>query len=210
MKTTVSTTFTLLLGILAGVAQADLIRLNDGTTYEGELAPPATVLIKTASGDKLVSFAQLPPDLQAQYWKKPAPPAAMAGPVQNEELAALAASVNLKTWSQVTAYGSFRDKPEKRGTGGLVVTKAFNAIEENWEGVYPVEHALVRVRHWQDAIDRAKLLMARPSQFLQKRWLESFLSAAEAVQRMDSAEFARNVRILRQHPLANDAFALAE
>jgi hypothetical protein len=210
MKTTVSTTFALLLGILAGAAQADLIRLNDGTTYEGELAPPATVLIKTASGDKLVPFAQLPPDLQAQYWKKPALPAAVAGPVQNEELAALAASVNLKTWSQVTAYGSFRDKPEKRGTGGLVVTKAFNAIEENWEGVYPAEHALVRVRHWQDAIDRAKLLMARPSQFLQKRWLESFLSAAEAVQRMDSAEFARNVRILRQHPLANDAFALAE
>ena len=53
-------------------------------------------------------------------------------------------------------------------------------------------------------------LLARPNQYLQKRWLEGFVGAAEAVQRKDTAEFARNVRFLRGHPLADDAFALAE
>lgn len=208
--TTTTTAMVVSLGMLAAGSQAELIRLTDGTTYEGELANPVTVTIKTASGEKLVPFAQLPPGLQAAYWKKPVAEAAVAGPVQNEELAALAVSVNLKTWSQVTAYGSFRDKPERRGTGGLVVSKAFNAIEENWDGVYPAGHALTQTRHWQEAMDRAKLLLARPTQYLQKRWLETFVETAAAVQRRDSAEFARHTRVLRQHPLANDAFVLAE
>jgi hypothetical protein len=198
------------LGMLAATGRADLIRLNDGTAYQGELAAPVSVTIKTADGDQVVPFAQLPPHLQAAYWKKGEAAAPIAGPVQNDELAALSASVNLKTWSLVTAYGSFRDKPERRGTGGLVVTKAFNALEENWNGVYPAGHALAQTRHWQGALDRAKTLLARPNQYLQKRWLEAFIEAAAAVQRRDSAEFARNVRFLRQHPLANDAFALAE
>ena len=199
-----------LLGMMASVSHADLIRLSNGTVYEGELAAPVTVTIKTAQGDQTVPFAQLPPNLQAAYWKQPTLTAPVAGPVQNEEIAALAASVNLKTWSLVTAYGSFRDKPERRGTGGLVVTKAFNAIEENWAGVYPAGHALAQTQHWQAAIERANALLARPNQYLQKRWLEGFVGAAEAVQRKDSAEFARNVRFLRGHPLADDAFALAE
>jgi hypothetical protein len=198
------------LGMLVSVGNADQIRLSNGTVYEGELAAPVTVTIKTAEGDQTVPFAQLPPNLQATYWKSSGPVAAVAGPVQNEEIAALAASVNLKTWSLVTAYGSFRDKPERRGTGGLVVTKAFNAIEENWAGVYPAGHALAQSHHWQAALDRANALLARPNQYLQKRWLEGFVGAAEALQRKDSAEFARNVRLLKQHPLANDAFALAE
>ena len=130
--------------------------------------------------------------------------------MQNDEIAALAASVNAKVWAQVTAYGSFRDKAERRGTGGLVVAKAFNAIEENWDGVYPAGHVLAQTRHWQDASDRAKAMLLRPNQYLQKRWLESFVEAAAAVQRRDSAEFARHMRALRQHPLANDAFALAQ
>ena len=91
-----------------------------------------------------------------------------------------------------------------------MVTKAFNAIEENWDGVYPAGHALTQMRHWQSALNRAKTLLARPNQYLQKRWLEAFIEAGAAVQARDSAEFARNVRFLRQHPLANDAFALAE
>lgn len=198
------------LGMLVCVGNADQIRLSDGTVYEGELAAPVTVTIKTAEGEHTVPFAQLPPQLQAAYWRKPASAAPVAGPVQNEEIAALAASVNLKTWSLVTAYGSFRDKPERRGTGGLVVTKAFNAIEENWPGVYSAGHALAQTQHWQSALDRANALLARPNQYLQKRWLEGFVGAAQAVQQKDSAEFARNVRLLRQHPLANDAFALAE
>lgn len=209
MQTTTLTKMVVLLGMIAGTAQADKIRLNDGTTYEGELAAPVVVGIQTADGLVQVPFASLSPELQRQYWQKKAEPAP-AGPLSDEELAALSASVHLKTWSQVTAFGSFRDKPEKRGPGGLVVTKAWNAIEENWNGVYSKGHALAQEKHWQDALDRAKNMMGRQPQFLQKRWLESFISAAEALNRRDSAEFARQVRMLKQSPLAERAFAMAE
>jgi hypothetical protein len=198
-----------LLGIISMAAEADQIRLANGTVYEGELAAPVTVVVKTADGDKHVPFAQLPPELQAVYWTKIEPVPAAVGPVTNDEIAAIAASVNLKTWAQVTAFGSFRDRPEKRGPGGLVVTKAFNAIEDNWAGVYSEEHALAGVRHWQDALMRAKAMLARPVQHLQKRWLEEFAAAAEALGKKDSAEFSRRVRALKASPLAPDAFSLA-
>jgi hypothetical protein len=212
MKTTKLTTVVVLLGVMAATAanvRAETIRLNNGTTYEGELGAPSTVTIETASGVVQVPFASLPPEIQRLYWQKKTEPTA-AGPMTNEDLAALSASVNLKTWSQVTAFGSFRDKPERRGAGGLVVTKAWNAIDENWAGVYGDGHALTQKKHWQDAIDRAKSLLARQPQFLQKRWLEAFVAAAEALNRRDSAEFARQVRTLKQSPLAEKAFTLAE
>lgn len=212
MQTTKITTLVVLLGTMAQVATAERIRLNDGTTYEGELGPPATVTIQTATGAVQVPFASLAPETQRLYWqKKPdtAPPA-VAGPITNDDLAALSASVHLKTWSQITAFGSFRDKPEKRGAGGLIVTKAWNAIEENWAGVYAQGHALAAAKHWQDAIERAKALLARQPQYLQKRWLEMFIEAAEALNDRDSAEFALKVRALKQSPLAEKAFALVE
>ncbi len=209
MKNNLSTTTVVLLGIISTGAIADQIRLANGTVYEGELAPPVMVVIKTAAGDKQVPFAQLPPELQAIYWKKQDAAAVVAGPVSNEEIAALASSVNLKTWAQVTAFGSFRDKPEKRGPGGLVVTKAFNAIDDNWAGVYAEDHALANVHHWQEALTRANAMLARPVQYLQKRWLEEFVGAAEALGKKDSAEFSRRVRTLKASPITQDAFAFA-
>lgn len=209
MKTTKMSNAVVLLGVMALTAQADIIRLNDGTTYDGELGAPEVVNVQTASGPVKVRFAALPPELQKQYWQKNLEPVE-AGPLSIEDLATLSASVHLKTWAQVTSFGSFRDKPEKRGAGGLIVTKAWNAIEENWAGVYPPGHALAQTRHWQESIDRAKAMLARQPQFLQKRWLETFISAAEALDRRDSAEFARQVRALKQSPLADKTFALAE
>jgi hypothetical protein len=213
MHTTKFTTLVVLLGTLATVATAERIRLNDGTTYEGELGPPTTVTIQTATGTVQVPFASLAPETQRLYWQKnpeAAAAAAVAGPITNDDLAALSASVHLKTWSQITAFGSFRDKPEKRGAGGLIVTKAWNAIEENWAGVYAEGHALATAKHWQDAIARAKALLTRQPQYLQKRWLEMFIEAAEALNQRDSAEFAQKVRALKQSPLAEKAFALVE
>lgn len=212
MTTTKLTTLVVLLGTMAITARAERIRLNDGTTYEGELGAPVAVTIQTATGPVQVPFTSLPAELQKQYWqKKPeAAPVAALGPVTTDDLAALAASVHLKTWSQVTAFGSFRDKPEKRGAGGLVVTKAWNAIEENWAGVYTASHALAESKHWASAAERAVALLQRQPQFLQKRWLETFIAAADAIKRKDSAEFARQVRALKQSPLADEAFALAE
>lgn len=208
MTTTKLTTLVVLLGTMGATALAERIRLNDGTTYEGDLGAPVAVTIQTATGTVQVPFAALPPETQRLYWQKKAE-AVPVGSMTNDDLAALAASVHLKTWAQITAFGSFRDKPEKRGVGGLIVTKAWNAIEENWAGVYTAGHALATEKHWQDAVDRAKALLARQPQFLQKRWLETFVAAAEALQERDSAEFARQVRALKQSPLADKAFALA-
>src|SRR5687768_13157817 len=111
--TATTKTLVVSLGLLTAASHADLIRLNDGTVYQGQLDAPVSVTIKTADGNQVVPFAQLPAHLQAAYWKTADAAALATGPVQNDELAALAASVKLKTWSLVTAYGSFRDKPER-------------------------------------------------------------------------------------------------
>lgn len=190
-------------------ARADLIPLADGTALEGELAPPAEVVVKTATGDRKVAFALLPADLQKVYWAKAAAvktdaqPVA-ASPVADEEIAALANEVNLDTWAQVAAIGSFRDKSEKRGVGGLVVKKAFNAIEENWVSVYSPKDPVGQAGDWSVQLAKAKALEARPMQFLQKRWIESFVKAAGAVAERDSNEFASLVRELKRTRIASE------
>ena len=198
------------------LASAATITLADGTVHEGELGPPVTVSIITSAGAHAqnVPFAQLPAELQARYWKSPAAAAVMkTGPVTNDEIVALATSVNFKTWAQVTAVGSFRDRPEKRGAGGLVVTPGFNAIAENWASVYPAGHALaipVPVAPappiqptWQEPLARAKALLARSTQGLQKYWLEDFVLAAEAIAKKDSAAFVVQFRSLKESRLSD-------
>ena len=198
------------------LASAATITLADGTVHEGELGPPVTVSIITSAGAHAqnVPFAQLPAELQARYWKSPAAAAVMkTGPVTNDEIVALAQSVNFKAWAQVTAVGSFRDRPEKRGAGGLVVTPAFNAIAENWASVYPAGHALaipVPVAPappiqptWKEPLARAKALLMRPTQGLQKYWLEDFVLAAEAVAKKDSAAFVAQFRSLKESRLSD-------
>ena len=181
-------------------ARADAIQLNDGTVLNGQLAPPAEVVIKTAEGERKVAFSLLPVDLQKVYWakaeeaKSDSQPSKTA-PVADEEIASLASEVNLEAWAHVASIGSFRDKPEKRGTGGLVVTKAFNAIEENWASVYPAKDVTGQARDWSAPLAKARAMQARPIQFLQKRWLDSFVKAAEAVAARDSAEFASALMI---------------
>jgi hypothetical protein len=187
--------------------RADVIRLADGTILEGELAPPAEVTVNTATGPRQVAFALLPRELQRTYWAKvgeatndPAP--VVAGtPVSDEEIAALANEVNLEVWGQVTAIGSFRDKPEKRGTGGLVVTPAFNALEENWASVYSAKDSVGQSGNWDAQLTTARSLLARRTQFIKKRWLESFVKAGEAVSARDSNGFAAHVRELKRNGL---------
>lgn len=188
-------------------ARAEAIQLNDGTVLNGQLAPPAEVVIKTADGERKVAFALLPVDVQKVYWAK-AEEAKSDGqpmkttPVADEEIASLANEVNLEAWASVASIGSFRDKPEKRGTGGLVVTKAFNAIEENWASVYKDKDVVGQARDWSAALVKARAMQARPIQFLQKRWLDSFVKAAGAVAARDSAEFAIHIRDLKRASLA--------
>lgn len=188
-------------------ARAEAILLADGTVLNGELAPPAEVVVKTASGERKVAFALLPADVQRVYWakagesKNDAPPQT-AAPVSDEEIASLSNEVNLEAWAHVASIGSFRDKPEKRGTGGLVVTKAFNAIEENWASVYSPKDAVGQAGDWSGPLAKARAFQSRPIQFLQKRWLDSFIKAAEAVAVRDSNEFAANVRDLKRTKFA--------
>ena len=191
---------------------ADTIRLSDGTTVEGELGAPTEITVKTADGEKRVPFAMLPLEVQQRYGRK-APdketPAAAEQPVPaapalgiDEGVSALANEVNLDTWEQVAAIGSFRDRPEKRGSGGLVVTKAFNAIEENWVSIYSPKDAVGLAGNWDAQVVRARALQERAPQFLQKRWLTLFIKAGEAVARRDSNEFALLVRELKRSSLS--------
>jgi hypothetical protein len=194
--------------VLVGVSavRAEVIRLADGTIFEGELAPPTEVTINTPNGPRKVAFALLPRELQRTYWAKAGEvandPAPVAGAtVTDEEIAGLANEVNLEVWGQVTAIGSFRDKPEKRGTGGLVVTKAFNALEENWASVYSPKDVVGQAGNWDAQLAGARALLARPTQFVKKRWLESFIKAGEAVAARDSNEFAAHVREMKRNGL---------
>ncbi len=190
-------------------ARADAIQLNDGTVLDGQLAPPAEVVIKTADGERKVAFALLPVDLQKVYWAKAQEAKSdvqttKTMPVADEEIASLANEVNLEAWAHVASIGSFRDKAEKRGTGGLVVTKAFNAIEENWASVYSPKDAVGLAGDWGSSLAKAKAMQARPVQFLQKRWLDSFVKAAEAIAERESGEFAIHVRDLKRANLAGE------
>lgn len=190
---------------------ADAIRLNDGTVLEGTLGAPTEVTIQTASGEKHVAFALLPVEVQKAYWAKAAAPA-LAAPVTAtpagvtaDEIAALANDVNLETWANVASIGSFRDKAEKRGPGGLIVAKAFNAIEENWATVYSPKDPVGMAGDWTEQTARAKALVERNPQFIQRRWLDHFIRAGEAVSRRDSNEFAAAVRELKRERLSVSA-----
>jgi hypothetical protein len=141
------------LAFAASVGRAETIQLNDGTVMEGELSAPTEVVVRTAEGERRVPFALLSPEAQKAAWAKwsvastksetaAATAQPVAAPLTEEELAALANEVSLETWAQVASIGSFRDKAEKRGAGGLVVTKAFNALDENWPSVYSEKHVV--------------------------------------------------------------------
>lgn len=187
--------------------QADVLRLTDGTIVEGELGAPSEITVTTAAGEKRIPFSLLPPDVQQRYWRKAAEEAALASAatlastVTSEDLAFLAAEVSLGTWEQVASISSFRDKPEKRGTGGLVVTKAFNALEENWPSVYPPKDVVGERGNWDEQVAKARQLLLQTTVFMQRRWLENFIKAGEAVARHDSNEFATMIRELRRNPL---------
>jgi hypothetical protein len=208
MKTNLLTTLAVAFSLGTLSTYAESIRLNDGTVIEGTLAAPTHVMVQTPLGERAVPFALLPAEIQKIYWNK-APLMASSSEtpavVSDDEIASLAAAVNLETWSQVASIGSFRDKAEKRGSGGLVVAKAFNAIEENWASVYPEEHPLGAVRSWAAKVALAKGLLGRNPQFLQRRWLERFIRAGEAVEKRDSNEFATAIRELKKNALTASA-----
>ncbi len=162
---------------------ADVIRLADGRVLEGQIAEPTEVTIHTTTGEQKVAFGLLPAEVQKAYWPKFAAIRAAAEAkalaearaiptVSDEDLAALASEVSLDIWQQVAAIGSFRDKPEKRGSGGLVVTKAFNALDENWVTVYSPKDPVGEAWNWSGQVAKAKGLLERSPQFMQRRWLE--------------------------------------
>ena len=207
---TVMKTIHLIVGMfsLGTVAtQADVLRLSDGTILEGELGAPTEVTVRTAAGEKRVAFSLLPADIQERYWRNAAEDAASANgtvadsTVLDGDLAALADEVGLNVWERVATIGSFRDKPEKRGSGGLVVTKAFNALDENWISVYSPKDPVGQAGNWDSQITKARLFLEQTDVVMQRRWLENFIKAGEAVARRDSNEFAMTIRELKRTPL---------
>ena len=210
MKSTHFLTTATLLTMSALSMRAEVFKLADGTSLAGTLGAPSEVTIKTNAGERKVAFGLLPPAVQRRYAPqtevKPEAPAvpepAAAGPVTDVEIDTLANEVSLEAWTQAASIGSFRDKPEKRGAGGLVVTKAFNAIEENWVTIYSPKDAVGVAGNWQEQVARARELEARSPQFMQRRWLELFIKAGEAVARRDSNDFAAAVRELKRSRVA--------
>lgn len=198
------------LGSIAGVNAAP-VQLADGTTIEGQLGQPAEVIVHTANGERRVAFAALAPEVQRLYWQKPVETAAApvkAAPVLasattlDEDLAALANEVNLSTWEQIASMASFRDRAEKRGSGGLVVTKGANALSQTWVSVYSPKDPVGVAGNWDAQVTKARALQERSTQFIQKRWLDLFIQAGEAVAKRDSDEFAAAVREFKRWPLA--------
>lgn len=216
MKSTHLLTTALFLTIGALNLPAEVFKLADGTFLAGTLGVPSEVTIKTNAGERKVAFALLPPEVQRRYVPqaevkvepKSAAPAvaesAAAAPVTDAEIDTLANEVSLEAWTQAASIGSFRDKPEKRGPGGLVVTKAFNAIEENWVTIYSPKDAVGTSGNWQEQVARARELEARSPQFMQRRWLELFIKAGDALARRDSNEFAAAVRELKRSRVASE------
>lgn len=197
----------MLLTVTALSARAEVFKLADGTYIAGTLLAPSEVTIKTNAGERKVPFGLLPPEVQRRYVpqaeSKPEPKseavaAAEPAPVTDAEIEALANEVSLDAWTQAASFGSFRDKPEKRGAGGLVVVKGFNAIEENWVTVYSPKDTVGAAGNWRDQVAKARELEARSPQFIQRRWLELFIKAGDAVERRDSTEFAAAVRELKR------------
>ena len=206
MKSTHLLTTAMFLTLSALNLRAEVFKLADGTSLDGTLAVPGEVTIKTSAGERKVAFALLPPEVQRRYLPSAealvAPEAAAAGPVTDAEMEALANEVSLEAWTQASSIGSFRDKPEKRGAGGLVVMKAFNAIEENWVTIYSPKDAVGVAGNWQEQVARAHDLEARSPQFMQRRWLELFIKAGDAVARRDSNDFAAALRELKRSRVA--------
>jgi hypothetical protein len=97
------------LAFAASVGRAETIHLNDGTVLEGEISAPSEVVVKTAEGERRVAFSLLSPEAQKAAWAKwtvattkseASPAVAAAGssaPLTEDDLAVLAAEVNLDT-----------------------------------------------------------------------------------------------------------------
>jgi hypothetical protein len=205
-------TFILIVGMFSlecALACADTIQLADGSKVEGQLGAPVEIAVKTSAGEKRIPFVLLPPDVQGQYWRKAAEDAASSAaveiglnaPVTDEDLAALANEVNLESWAQAAAVGSFQDRPEKRDAAGLVTSKACNAIEENWVSVYSPKDAVGKAGNWDEQAARARRMQERAAPYAQKRWLDEFIKAGEAVARRDSNQFALLVQDLHRSPM---------
>jgi hypothetical protein len=68
--------------------------------------------------------------------------------------------------------------------------------------VYSPKDAVGAAGNWNEQVARARVLAARTPQFMQKRWLELFIRAGEAVARRDSNEFAVALRELKRSSVA--------
>lgn len=111
-----------------------------------------------------------PSDMQAE--------SIVSGTVTGEELAALANDVNLPAWTQ------------------LAMGRDFTTIEEGWVAVYSPKDAVGAARDWKAQVKVARALAVRTSTAGQKRWLDLFIKAGEAVGRRDGMQFTAALRAL--------------
>jgi hypothetical protein len=167
----------------ATAVRAEVIRLADGTILEGELAPPTEVTINTASGPRKIAFRSAPARTATAYWAKageaPNDPAPVAGTsVTDEEIAALANEVNLEVWGQVTAIGHFATSPRSAELAAWWSHRPSTLSKKT--GPRFIRQRCVGQSEIGTCNSRPRaLLLTRPTQFVKKRWLESFIKPAK-------------------------------
>ena len=98
------------------------------------------------------------------------------GAVSNEELAALANDVNLPVWMQ------------------LALSRSFTSVEEGWVAVYSPKDPVGAAGDWSAQLRIARALAGRTNTSGQRRWLELFVKAGEAVSRKDAVQFTAALR----------------
>lgn len=101
----------------------------------------------------------------------------------SEELSALANVVNLPAWTQVAASADFA------------------SIEEHWSAIYSPRDDVGSARNWSAQLAQARAVGPKLTTSEQRRWLDLFLQAGEAIARQDAPRFASAVRGLAAQPL---------
>lgn len=114
----------------------------------------------------------------------------VSGLLTTDEIVALANEVNLTAWTQ------------------LAVSRDFTSIEEGWVSVYSPKDAVGVARDWSVQVKMARSLVGRANRANQRRWLELFIEAGEAVRRKDTTHFTAALRALQSDaPAGRPPFA---
>ena len=103
------------------------------------------------------------------------------GTVSSGELTVISDDANLTAWIQ------------------LAKGQALNPLEESWSAIYSPKDKVGVAGNWRVQLTQARSLAARATHPNQKRWLNLFIRACEAVERRDAPRFSSALCGLEVH-----------